>query len=264
MEIIKNPWDKLFFNLVRSSQTSIKILCPFIKFDITEKMLKEKPKGVKLHLISSFKTEYFHRGASDLKAMELILKNMGRIKNHQRLHAKNFIFDKKYAVITSANLTLGGLKNNYEYGILIENKNTIESITKDFNEFYYRKNLGTITLGKVNKIKEIIDKIPIERKSPYPKLPKELTESHSDIYTGGVDTIIGSLSKWKKDVFECLLELKNDTFKLKEVYAFKERFKKKYPTNTEIEAKIRQQLQFLRDVGLVEFFKPGVYRKLWK
>jgi len=264
MEIIKNPWDKQLFELVRNSQTSIKILCPFIKFDVTEKMLKEKQKGVKLHLISSFKTEYFHRGASDLTAMALILKNKGSIKNYQRLHAKNFIFDKKYAVVTSANLTLGGVKNNYEYGVLIDEKNTIKSIINDFNDFYYRKNLGTITLGKVNKIKEIIDKIPSERKSAYPKLPKELTESYIDIYTGGVKSILESLTKWKKDVFECLLEIKNDTFKLKEVYAFKEHFKKKYPTNTEIEAKIRQQLQFLRDVGLVEFVKPGIYRKLWK
>jgi len=31
-----------------------------------------------------------------------------------------------------------------------------------------------------------------------------------------------------------------------------------------VEAKIRQQLQELRDLGLIEFIDRGVYRKLWK
>ncbi|MFA6309249.1 MAG: hypothetical protein WC677_05850 [Clostridia bacterium] len=31
-----------------------------------------------------------------------------------------------------------------------------------------------------------------------------------------------------------------------------------------IEAKIRQQLQLLRDLGLVKFEGNGVYKKLWK
>jgi type II restriction enzyme len=37
-----------------------------------------------------------------------------------------------------------------------------------------------------------------------------------------------------------------------------------YPTNQHITDKIRQQLQFLRDLGLVEFLGDGKYKKLWK
>jgi type II restriction enzyme len=38
----------------------------------------------------------------------------------------------------------------------------------------------------------------------------------------------------------------------------------KHPDNRNIKDKIRQQLQYLRDLGLIEFKERGVYRKLWK
>lgn len=40
--------------------------------------------------------------------------------------------------------------------------------------------------------------------------------------------------------------------------------KEQYRNNRNIEAKIRQQLQYLRDLGLVKFEGNGVYKKLWE
>ncbi|MBQ3398592.1 MAG: hypothetical protein IJG51_06870 [Synergistaceae bacterium] len=36
----------------------------------------------------------------------------------------------------------------------------------------------------------------------------------------------------------------------------------KYPNNYHIEAKIREQLQFMRDKGFIEFLGDGRYRKI--
>ena len=53
-----------------------------------------------------------------------------------------------------------------------------------------------------------------------------------------------------------------DSFTLKDIYAYESFFQKKYPNNNFIKDKIRQQLQILRDRGLLEFKSRGKYRKI--
>jgi type II restriction enzyme len=45
------------------------------------------------------------------------------------------------------------------------------------------------------------------------------------------------------------------------MYAFENNLKAKYPNNNFIKDKIRQQLQLLRDKGLIEFIGRGKYKK---
>jgi type II restriction enzyme len=60
----------------------------------------------------------------------------------------------------------------------------------------------------------------------------------------------------------CVDAIKKDSFTLKEIYAFEHSLKKKYPNNNFIKDKIRQQLQFLRDKGIIEFKNSGTYKKI--
>ena len=66
---------------------------------------------------------------------------------------------------------------------------------------------------------------------------------------------------WLFDVLKCV-ELLETTFTLKQMYTFVDALKIKHPKNNNIEAKIRQQLQFLRDKGIIEFLKSGQYRQI--
>ena len=66
---------------------------------------------------------------------------------------------------------------------------------------------------------------------------------------------------WLFDVLNCVERL-GSTFTLKQMYEFVDELKIKHPTNNNIEAKIRQQLQFLRDKGFVDFASRGVYRRV--
>lgn len=67
---------------------------------------------------------------------------------------------------------------------------------------------------------------------------------------------------WLMDVFRCLEDIKTETFTLQEMYKFEDRLQILHPENHNIRAKIRQQLQYLRDKGLIQFMERGVYRKL--
>lgn len=66
---------------------------------------------------------------------------------------------------------------------------------------------------------------------------------------------------WLYDVLRCLERL-GATFTLRQMYGFVEELRLKHPSNNNIEAKIRQQLQLLRDKGFVEFLSDGKYRKV--
>ena len=67
---------------------------------------------------------------------------------------------------------------------------------------------------------------------------------------------------WLLDVLNCVNEIKTAEFTLKDVYQFVEILSQKHPYNNNVEPKIRQQLQLLRDKGFIEFLSPGHYRKL--
>lgn len=66
---------------------------------------------------------------------------------------------------------------------------------------------------------------------------------------------------WTLDVWQCIDRLE-DSFSLNQVYAFADELQRKHPENNHIKDKIRQQLQVLRDRGIIEFTGRGRYCKL--
>ncbi len=65
---------------------------------------------------------------------------------------------------------------------------------------------------------------------------------------------------WALDVLNVVRRLGKSEFNLAEVYAFTDDLARLHPQNKNIEPKIRQQLQVLRDMGFVEFVGRGRYR----
>ena len=73
--------------------------------------------------------------------------------------------------------------------------------------------------------------------------------------TGNVDA-----KGWLLDVLVCVERIKQQEFSLEDVYEFEGYLKGKHPANNNVRAKVRQQLQFLRDKGVIEFLGRGRYR----
>ena len=67
---------------------------------------------------------------------------------------------------------------------------------------------------------------------------------------------------WILDIMNCVDSIKKETFTLDEIYKFEKQLKYKYPNNNFIKDKIRQQLQILRDKGIIEFTDRGNYKKV--
>lgn len=65
---------------------------------------------------------------------------------------------------------------------------------------------------------------------------------------------------WTLDVLTVVRSLGKPEFTLEEMYAHATQLQLLHPGNRHVEAKIRQQLQRLRDLGLLEFVSRGRYR----
>ncbi len=66
---------------------------------------------------------------------------------------------------------------------------------------------------------------------------------------------------WLFDVLNCINALNTPEFTLQQIYAFTPLLRDLHPDNNNVEAKIRQQLQILRNKNILEFLGAGYYRK---
>lgn len=67
---------------------------------------------------------------------------------------------------------------------------------------------------------------------------------------------------WLMDVLNCVNRISTQQFTLQDVYCFEKELQLKHPENHNVKPKIRQQLQFLRDKGLIQFLGNGQYLKM--
>lgn len=67
---------------------------------------------------------------------------------------------------------------------------------------------------------------------------------------------------WIIDILNCVNRIGDKVFTLEQMYDFEDVLAVKYPENHHIKDKIRQQLQILRDNGIIEFLGKGRYRRL--
>jgi hypothetical protein len=65
---------------------------------------------------------------------------------------------------------------------------------------------------------------------------------------------------WLIEVMKCVEIIGKREFQIDDIYAFEDRLSQLYPGNQNVRPKIRQQLQFLRDRGYLDFLKRGYYR----
>ena len=181
---------------------------------------------------------------------------------HPKLYLLN---DGRNATITlgSSNLTAGGLKDNVEANAVITAA-LKEEIVSDVYSLYGRLKFQQ---SRFEPDLEYIDKY----EEAYKKVQKRNVEALQDRQTKEIIRQLkrkeGVLPKptpskselfgWMKLVYE---RLPSGPFRTSDMYRYEQVFQRVYPENRNITAKIRQQLQFLRDMGLVK--NPG--RDRWE
>ncbi len=262
--LVPGAWEEEFLELVEGTRHHLRLMAPFVRQSVVTDMLEHLSTSAGVTLVSSFSIASFSRGASEVAAFRRVLERGGRVRNWQRLHAKMYIFDNAAAVVTSANLTRGGLRGNYEYGVRLSEPEVVAAVTADFDRLANNRHAGRIGVRLLDEIDALLCKLPPQPRFHVP-LPHIATEDDEmePVLEDGAAVMAPALDGWRKTVFQILDALPATHFALADAYAAVPALQKQYPDNTHIEAKIRQQLQQLRDTGLVKFLGGGKYRKLW-
>ena len=67
---------------------------------------------------------------------------------------------------------------------------------------------------------------------------------------------------WTIEIMKIVEKFDTERFKLEDIYAFESSLEMKFPQNKFVKPKIRQQLQILRDKGMIEFLGNGKYKRI--
>jgi len=109
----------------------------------------------------------------------------------------------------------------------------------------------------------LLDKIPVHARIPIvsagtPHSPREVRSSYDRLRP--LEKLQVEKRGWTLDVLQMVQSLGKLEFTLADVYAHAAALAKLHPNNAHVRDKIRQQLQVLRDLGLLEFLGSGSYR----
>jgi type II restriction enzyme len=109
----------------------------------------------------------------------------------------------------------------------------------------------------------LLDKIPVHARITVvtegtPHAPREVRNSYNRLRP--LERLQVEKRGWTLDVLQVVQSLGRMDFTLTDVYAHADTLAELHPKNAHILDKIRQQLQVLRDLGLLEFLGSGSYR----
>jgi len=166
-------------------------------------------------------------------------------------------------ILGSSNLTAGGLKNNIEINSVITafiEEEVVSDVYGIYERFKFQQRRFEPDLEYIEKYEEVYEKVKgrnaeIFQERKIKEIIRHLREKEKSLPNPILKK--SELFGWLKLVYE---KLPSETFRTGDMYQYVEEFKKIYPENRNIKAKIRQQLQYLRDMGLVK--NPG--RDRWE
>jgi type II restriction enzyme len=108
----------------------------------------------------------------------------------------------------------------------------------------------------------LLDRIPIDGIIPMVQghrvLPTASVRSHYDSMRPLEKRRVEARG-WTVDILRCVRQLGRTDFTLADMYTFERELAVIHPGNRHVRDKIRQQLQVLRDMGIVEFHGQGRY-----
>lgn len=231
-------------------------------------LLQARQPHCRVELVTTFNAATFHRQASDISALHGLIAQGSQVLRNDLLHAKIYIFDDTAAVVTSANFTYGGWQKNLEYGVVIEEKYALEEVSQYYQQLATTDKDNRISESDCQKVKSLIDNLPRQQRVPLPRvvtgkdIEKTKAVAEVDKLSVNVEAIAENLSGELK-FFILLIARLPDAFDLQQVYNLKPHYKVQYPNNNNVEAKMRQLLQRLREHGLLIFMGRGTYQKLF-
>lgn len=267
LEVVTTPTFNWLAEYARDCSKRMLVGSPYVN-DAIIGLTRLVPSRVSRTLVTRTDIRDFAVGSSNLDTLCTLAREGMVIRSLNNLHAKIYIFDDSKALVTSANATNAGMWRNLECGLSTDDRRVVRQLSKSllsrFDEEERRRRMPKIlNLRELEALYPQIEAIKVT----IPERPQDISQN-SGLQVGATFSIpdrkafLSQFGGWRRLTVEGVLDMPGEHFTLAEFYELCEpRGAKRFPTNTRIKPKLRQQLQDLRDRGYVMFLGSGRYRR---
>lgn len=137
---LKTPLISGVRRLFESSSHSLTVVAPYINcygLDALRESTQNRKHKLAIRILTCISAQNLCSGSLDIEALTCFAADYPacRITSLTGLHAKVYVADSTRAIITSANLTYGGLVGNHEYGVLLTGTRVVSTVQKDLLDY---------------------------------------------------------------------------------------------------------------------------------
>ena len=262
-EFVITPTARWFEKTVRGCRDRFLVSSPYVGSFLPVLTARMRP-SVHKRLLTRADLRDFAVGASDIDALCELARQGTDVQSVPGLHAKAYIVDDKRALVTSANATNGGMHRNWECGVAIEDPTQIDELVQLLaSGFHAPQPPETWTLAELESLREPVGVLQ-KQLAPLRHIPdvESVWIAAIKLSRRAKHELLTGFSGWLRLTLEAVLSQPEEVFSLNEVFATcVPLITRRFPGNRHPRPKVRQQLQRLRDLGLVEFLGTARYRR---
>lgn len=139
IQLLVSPWTDTFEAFASSIRKSALIVSPYITSEPLQQISRylNTGEGPKVEILTDLAVSSMVQGSTSPQALVDFCSAVPstEVRHLPGLHAKVYAADRREAIITSANLTRGGLLTNYEYGVHLSDPYLVEQIVDDLEGY---------------------------------------------------------------------------------------------------------------------------------
>ena len=140
--LLRSPWGSSFSEFLMEPEKFLLLASPFLTRSVAHWICDQlartaQPHKLRIVCLTNLRMESLLNGSLELEGIS----ELGKVTEDfipihlPALHAKVFIADYSAAIVTSGNLTQGGLERNYEYGVALRRPDLVRQIRDDFERY---------------------------------------------------------------------------------------------------------------------------------
>lgn len=140
-ELLRENWKERLGALFRRASERVLISSPFVSRRGVDFLVDHLSTSVQndgsVQVLANLSPQNIVQGATEPESLQRLTGAVsGTIIHHlPGLHAKVYVADTQEAIVTSGNLTAGGLEKNYEYGVVMDDEKATAVIRDDLEEY---------------------------------------------------------------------------------------------------------------------------------
>jgi hypothetical protein len=159
-----SPFRPAFDEFVNRVEARGLISSPFISIGPVQRLVKVTvdrglQDSLRLDVLTDISLRNLVQGSTDISSLVFLCEHLPGtvVRFLPHIHAKVYVADTSYALVTSANFTDGGATKNFEYGVSVEQPDLVRKITDDVEA--YAALGGEVTLGRLRELEVHVRKL---------------------------------------------------------------------------------------------------------